>query len=174
MNHPSCCSSDRKSEDQRRGSVLPGSAAGTRGRWTPGRCGSPPVEPGPPADWGERKLLYNPGFKQKEPVQVVLVLTSVRSDSAGSPGWEQRSGGSGRSPRPRYSSPRFQTRWVGRNNVRGCEPTGRCPGPSCCSGSSGNAEERVKTTALIKKWSPSNTPVDVESSWISPLQQNLD
>lgn len=76
---------------------------------------------------------------------IYLVLTSGQSDSASLPDWGQRSGDFGRSPRPRCSSPRFQTRWGGRSNVRDCEQRGTCPGLSCCSDSSGNAEERENT-----------------------------
>lgn len=111
----------------------------------------------------------------------VLVLTSGRSGSAGLPGWEQRSGDFGRSPRPRCSFPHFQTRWGGQNNVRDCGRRGKCPGLSCCSGSLGNAEERVKITELIKKISPTlDSPlVDLLIQWgklsgrTSPLQQSL-
>ncbi len=83
-----------------------------------------------------------------------LVLTSGRSDSAGLLSWEQRSGDFGRSPHPRCSFPHFQTRWGGQNNVRDCGRRGRCPGLSCCSGSLGNAEERRKSTELMKKILP--------------------
>lgn len=147
--------------------LLPDSVVNTRDRWTPERCGSPPAEPGQPADWQEQTTVFLTFFTCE--CFYSVSLTSVQSDSADSPSWERRIGGSGRSPHHHCSFPRFQRGWDDRSSAGGCGKRGRCPGPSCCSGSSGSAKGNIR--GLMKNMPPLHHITEITDR-ISPPRQS--